>query len=82
MERYSPQMTRNVQAQLQQASAEYLAVLVQVDDIRDFMRLTQPEEVDETLHVQATRDCRTDWYSFTVDGAGRIDHTTITQLPL
>ena len=28
MERYSAQMTRNVQVQLQQASADYLAVLV------------------------------------------------------
>ncbi|MGY3091099.1 hypothetical protein ACVWYF_004163 [Hymenobacter sp. UYAg731] len=55
--------------------------LVQADDIRDFRRMTEPEEADETLHVQASRDTRTDWYSLTVNSAGQIDYTIIQQLP-
>ena len=55
--------------------------LVQAHDIVDLMRMTEPDEADETLHVQACREGRTDWYAFTTNGAGQIDHTSIHQLP-
>lgn len=53
--------------------------LVQADDIRDLMRFSDADENE--VHVQATRDARTDWYQVTVNSAGELDPSTIVQLP-
>lgn len=55
--------------------------LVQATDIRDLMNLTQEEDTRPTLHVQATREARTDWYEVRVDEAGHLEATSIEQLP-
>lgn len=52
---------------------------VQADDIRGLMPFGDTDNAE--VHVQATRDCRTDWYQVTINSAGQIDHTSITQLP-
>lgn len=54
--------------------------LVQADDILGLMRMSEPEDADETMHVQACRDAHTNWYAFTVN-SGHIDYTSISQLP-
>jgi hypothetical protein len=55
--------------------------LVQADDIRDLMNLTQEDDADTTLHVQASREARTDWYEVRVNESGQLEATSIEQLP-